>query len=88
MAQSQSHPCLSVLTLKGQGQNQDPDTRKCDLILSFGGTPISVTNGIGVHGVTRRMERDWVEIVIQQSLFRVGGAGEICILGRKAVDFS
>lgn len=42
MSQSQSHPGLSVLTLMGQGQNQDPDTQKCVLILLFGDTPISV----------------------------------------------
>lgn len=34
------------------------------------------------------MEKDWVEIVVQRGLFRVGGAGEICSLGGKAVDFS
>lgn len=34
------------------------------------------------------MEKDWVEMVVHQGLFRVGAASEICILGGKAVDFS
>lgn len=29
------------------------------------------------------MEMDWVEIVVQQSHFRVGSAGEICVFGKK-----